>query len=101
MSPARGKWELPELKRQVGLQVEAWRPSEILIEDRACGQSLIPEGVPWLLDLEDELASFPGGLHDDQVDAVTQALNRLRNSSGEVGIGSLLQIQGPALRPGF
>jgi hypothetical protein len=35
------------------------------------------------------------------VDAVTQALNRLRNSSGEVGIGSLLQIQGPALRPGF
>jgi predicted phage terminase large subunit-like protein len=116
----RAKVEFPELKRQVALQADLWRPSEILIEDRASGQSLVqeikasttypviavkvdrdketrasvvtgyfesgrvlfPEGAGWLADLEDELASFPGGLHDDQVDAVCQALNRLRYSGG-------------------
>jgi predicted phage terminase large subunit-like protein len=43
-----------------------------------------PQSAPWVLDLEDELASFPGGRFDDQVDAITQALNRLRDSSGGI-----------------
>ncbi len=50
------------------------------------GRVLFPEGAPWLADLEDELASFPGGLHDDQVDALCQALNRLRDSGGVLGV---------------
>jgi predicted phage terminase large subunit-like protein len=124
LSLYRSKCEFPELKRQVGQQADAWRPSEILVEDKASGQSLIqelktatsypviavkadrdketrassvtgyfeagrvlfPEGASWLSDLEDELASFPGGLHDDQVDAISQALNRMRDSGGFFGV---------------
>lgn len=36
-----------------------------------------PELAPWVGDLIDEAASFPTGQHDDQVDALSQALNRL------------------------
>jgi predicted phage terminase large subunit-like protein len=118
----RAKVEFPELKRKVGELADLWQPEEILVEDRASGQSLVqelklstshpviavqvdrdketraaactgyfesgrvlfPEGAAWLADLEDELASFPGSLHDDCVDAITQALNRLRSASGGV-----------------
>ena len=31
----------------------------------------------WLEDLEDELAAFPGGAHDDQVDALSYAAQEL------------------------
>jgi predicted phage terminase large subunit-like protein len=34
-------------------------------------------GFAWAADLIDEAAAFPNGAHDDQVDALTQALNRL------------------------
>jgi predicted phage terminase large subunit-like protein len=125
----RAKVEFPELKRQVALQADLWRPSEIYVEDKASGQSLVqelklatsypviavkidrdketrasavtgyfesgrvlfPEGAPWLSDLEDELASFPGGLHDDQVDAISQALNRMRDSGGLLGVVELFR----------
>lgn len=36
-----------------------------------------PELAPWVAGLVDEAASFPNGAHDDQVDGLTQALNRL------------------------
>jgi predicted phage terminase large subunit-like protein len=125
----RDKVEFPELKRQVGQQADFWKPSEIYIEDRASGQSLIqelklatsypviavqvdrdketraasttgyyeagkiffPEGVTWVASLEDELASFPGGLYDDCVDAISQALNRLRDSGGGFELVQLLK----------
>jgi predicted phage terminase large subunit-like protein len=131
LSLARGKWEFPELKRQVALQADAWRPDEILIEDRASGQSLIqelklatsypvipvkadrdketrasattgyyessrvlfPADAPWLADLEDELASFPGGMHDDQVDALSHCLNRLRGTGDDLGWITTLKNQ--------
>jgi predicted phage terminase large subunit-like protein len=126
----RDKVEFPELKRQVAMQADYWRPQEIYVEDRASGQSLIqelklattypvipiqvdrdketraasttgyyeagkilfPEGAPWLSILEDELASFPGGLYDDCVDAISQALNKLRDSgSGVLGFLELIK----------
>jgi predicted phage terminase large subunit-like protein len=128
----RGKWEFPELKRQFALQADMWRPSEILIEDRASGQSLnqelklatnypvipikadrdketrasattgyyessrvlFPADAPWVADLEDELASFPGGLHDDQVDALSQALNRLRGSGDDLTLVNWMRDNG-------
>ena len=40
-----------------------------------------PALAPWVEDLIEETASFPHGRYDDQVDAMTQALNRLRNTS--------------------
>ena len=125
----RAKVEFPELKRQVAQQADFWRPSEIYVEDKSSGQSLIqelklattypvipvkidrdketrasavtgyfessrvlfPEGAAWLGDLEDELASFPGGLHDDCVDAISQALNRMRDSGGVLGLVRLME----------
>jgi predicted phage terminase large subunit-like protein len=39
-----------------------------------------PAIAPWVEAFMEELAVFPHGRHDDQVDAMTQALNRLRNS---------------------
>ncbi|QDH91589.1 terminase [Microbacterium phage Cinna] len=38
-----------------------------------------PTEAPWVLDLISELRSFPTGAHDDQVDALTQALAELRD----------------------
>ena len=53
-----------------------------------------PELAPWVGDLIEEAAMFPGGTHDDQVDALTQALTRLmvrivtnpRATTGVVGL---------------
>jgi predicted phage terminase large subunit-like protein len=39
----RGRVEFPELKRQVSIQAELWKPHVILIEDKASGQSLVQE----------------------------------------------------------
>jgi len=45
------------------------------------GRVFFPAEAPWRSDLEDELAAFPTGAHDDQVDSVTMALNCLRESA--------------------
>jgi predicted phage terminase large subunit-like protein len=37
----------------------------------------LPQQAPWLDDLRSELLAFPNGLHDDQVDSMSQALNWL------------------------
>ena len=37
----------------------------------------LPSFLPFAADLVEEAASFPTGAHDDQVDATTQALNRI------------------------
>ena len=36
------------------------------------GHVLLPERAPWLEDLRTEIAAFPQGRHDDQVDANSQ-----------------------------
>ena len=38
------------------------------------GNVYLPEGAPWLDDFVAEFAAFPRGRHDDQVDALSQAL---------------------------
>src|ERR1039458_5231627 len=38
-----------------------------------------PTIASWVNDFIEEVAGFPNGRNDDQVDAMTQALNRLRN----------------------
>jgi predicted phage terminase large subunit-like protein len=125
----RAKLIMPDLKIAARSQFEKWRPHEVIIEDKASGQSLIqelqydvPEGEydprfvrsmpvdiyktgildkvqrahnasPQLAagrlylpmphkshwDVEafvEELNTFPGGAHDDQVDAYSQAVLR-------------------------
>jgi len=39
------------------------------------GRVSIPKSASWMYDFETELAAFPVGEHDDQVDSVTQFLN--------------------------
>nr|DAI64393.1 MAG TPA: Terminase large subunit [Caudoviricetes sp.] len=43
-------------------------------------------GFAWVQELLSEMREFPNGAHDDQVDAMTQALNELRGSRGVGGI---------------
>lgn len=42
-----------------------------------------PELAPWSEGLVEEAAAFPQGAHDDQVDTLTQALNRLMVNAGQ------------------
>jgi predicted phage terminase large subunit-like protein len=102
----------PDLKRAVREQWQAFRPSVVIIEDKASGtqliQELLEEGVhavtrykpeydkvmrmhaqtgaiengfvylpreaPWLSEYLYELAMFPNGKYDDQIDSTSQAL---------------------------
>jgi predicted phage terminase large subunit-like protein len=42
------------------------------------GRVWLPEAAPWLPDFENECMSFPAGVHDDQVDCMSQALEFFR-----------------------
>jgi len=42
-----------------------------------CGKVLLPEKGTWVADYVDNMAVFPNGAHDDDVDSTTQALNEL------------------------
>jgi len=53
------------------------------------GRVFLPEQAPWLADFLEEMGAFPTGAHDDQVDALTQALAYLRDR----GVGSERGIQ--------
>lgn len=48
-----------------------------------------PELAPWIGEFVEEAAAFPNGAHDDQVDAMSQALLRLQRS-GPVTLGPSL-----------
>lgn len=43
------------------------------------GNIILPDSsiAPWVVELTEECKNFPNGAHDDQVDAMTQAVNRL------------------------
>jgi predicted phage terminase large subunit-like protein len=47
------------------------------------GNVYLPDGVAWVNDFVEECSAFPNGAHDDQVDAMSQAL--LRWQDGAVG----------------
>lgn len=44
------------------------------------GKVALPTTAPWLAEFEAEFFAFPDGVHDDQVDAVSQYLNWVRSS---------------------
>ena len=50
----------------------------VQLEKFANGQVFFPKDAPWLVDFENELFAFPNAPHDDQVDALTQALAHKR-----------------------
>lgn len=41
------------------------------------GNVYLPEAVSWVQDFVEECSAFPNGVHDDQVDAMSQALTKL------------------------
>ncbi len=45
----------------------------------AAGYVFVPEEAHWLADYLHELAVFPNGRHDDQVDSTSQALDALHH----------------------
>lgn len=58
------------------------------------GNVHLPTNAPWVTDFLEEAATFPNGKNDDQIDAMTQALNRLmirilknQNTGAPVGLG--------------
>lgn len=52
----------------------------------------------WRDELIEEIASFPQGRHDDQVDALVYALERLRGRGGGSAEGATIGYDGPSLR---
>lgn len=121
--------EYPALKRRMIAHAEQFHPEEILLEDKASGQSLLqdlrvetdlpliavmpkgdklarlirispmleagkvalPRNASWLAEFEAELSQFPNAPHDDQVDAVSQYLNWVRDRE-RVGQGRIRRI---------
>jgi predicted phage terminase large subunit-like protein len=59
----------------------------------------LPEGAPWVHDFIEECAAFPNGAHDDQVDAMTQALNQIRMRSASRP--SFMAFTGDPIHPEF
>ena len=84
-----GQQLLQDVRRETILPVLAVHPKTDKLTRFAAVSAIIesglvflPEQAPWLADFESELFAFPGGAHDDQVDALTQYLDWLRMSGG-------------------
>ena len=111
----KGKVDFPELEKTSIELANIYNPHQLLIEDKASGQSLIqslkkrtrlpikavkvdrdktsrmyavspiieagrfyvPDGEQWVDDYVTNLITFPAAVHDDDVDATTQALTEL------------------------
>lgn len=94
---ASGQSLIQELQAGTNLPVKAIKPDRDkysrvaavcpVLEAR---RLILPEAAWWREDFLAELTSFPGGAHDDWLDALVQALNHLRANSGfENAIGYL------------
>jgi predicted phage terminase large subunit-like protein len=87
---ANGAAAIASLRREIG-GIIAVRPDGGKIARAAAVSPQIEAGnvylpdlnlQPWVADLILECSRFPKGAHDDQVDALTQALNRFSNEPG-------------------
>jgi len=77
----RNETRLPLLPvRPLGDKVARAHAVSPLVES---GRVFLPDQASWLRDFLDEVTSFPAAPHDDQVDAMTQALNYLRENQYE------------------
>lgn len=83
---ASGQSLLQDLRRESTLPLIAIMPKGDKIMRAArvspmieAGVVALPEQAPWLRVFEAELAAFPHGVHDDQVDALVQYLGWVRD----------------------
>lgn len=90
---------LPDLASPIAVRperdkVERLKVASPVIEAR---QVYLPDGAPFLDDFKTELIAFPNGMHDDQVDALTQLINwaepwrKAHASDGVIGIPVLFR----------
>jgi predicted phage terminase large subunit-like protein len=66
-----------------GSKVARSQAAQIRME---AGMMFFPATVPWLSELEAELSLFPGGAHDDQVDALSYAAIWAQRVAGPVSL---------------
>jgi len=85
---ASGQSLIQELKRESGMAIIPYK----VVHDKVArvnailpivegGRVYLPEQSDWLDDFIDECVTFPGGNHDDQVDAATMAIDVLSRTS--------------------
>lgn len=85
---ASGQSLIQELKRESGISVIPYK----VVNDKVArvnailpiiegGRVLLPDQSEWLDEFIDESVSFPNGNHDDQVDAVTMAIDIMSRTS--------------------
>jgi len=85
---ASGQSLIQELKRESGIAVIPYK----IVHDKVArvnsilplvegGRVFIPENAQWLDEFIDETVSFPSGNHDDQVDAMTIAIDVLSRTA--------------------
>ncbi|RLA87425.1 MAG: terminase [Deltaproteobacteria bacterium] len=86
---ASGQSILQELRREGRIPVVPIAPeadkvmrARIVSPLVEAGKVHLPERAPWLADFLDEVTAFPNSEHDDQVDAMSQALDWLREDRG-------------------
>ncbi len=85
---ASGQQLIQDMRRETQLPILARNPKSDKVTRFAAVSALIeagrvalPKHANWLPDFEAEICSFPGSPHDDQVDALTQYLDWLREQS--------------------
>lgn len=64
------------------------------------GDVVLPEGAPFAHSLVDEAAAFPNGAHDDQLDALSQALQVLHKGPAGVSAPKRSVRDAPQVTPG-
>jgi predicted phage terminase large subunit-like protein len=85
---ASGQSLIQDLRREQHLPIIAVHPKGDKLTRFAAvtpimeaGKVWLPHRAPWLIDLETELLAFPHGPHDDQVDAISQYLNWVKQKN--------------------
>jgi hypothetical protein len=57
------------------------------------GRVLLPAGAAWTDEFLAEVYAFPAGAHDDQVDALTQAIGYLRGTAQHMGFRAFMRSE--------
>ena len=97
---ASGQSVVQSLRRETRLPVLPIKPvgDKVLRANRVTGtveakKITLPSTAPWLQAFREELASFPNGVHDDQVDAFVGCLTQLMQRAGRVSIAAPILVE--------
>ena len=89
---ASGQSVVQSLRRETRLPVLPVKPvgDKVLRANKVTGtveahNVMLPKTAPWLQAFREELAAFPNGVHDDQVDAFVGCLTQFMGRAGGIG----------------